>query len=117
MVRRKGNYIVAGSGVAGLKPTDTAYAVADSPLGPYTYKGLMSQQNTWNSQISSFFYLAESDQLIALCEQWLIGPDGNTVPAELSCQLWLPVSFDPGTGVAQMHHVTQWDPWKPAPAR
>ena len=88
--------------------------MADSPLGPYTDKGLMSQQKTWNSQISSFFYLSESDQLIALNEQWLIGPDGKRVPAELSCQLWLPVTFDPDTGIAQMQHVKQWDPWAPA---
>ncbi|RPJ19309.1 MAG: hypothetical protein EHM35_20815 [Planctomycetaceae bacterium] len=114
LIRYRGKYIVAGSGVEGLKPTDTTYAVADSPLGPYTYKGLMSQQKTWRSQISSFFYLSESDQLIALCEQWLIGPDGKRVPAELSSQLWLPVTFDPDTGIAQMQHVEQWDPWAPA---
>ena len=111
MVRYKGKYIVAGSGVAGLNPTDTTYAVADSPLGPYTYKGLMSQQNTWSSQISSFLYLAESDRLIALCEQWLTGPNGERVPAEQSCQLWLPVTFDPASGAAKMEHVPQWDPW------
>lgn len=51
---------------------------------------------------------------IALNEQWLIGPDGKRVPAELSCQLWLPVAFDPDTGIVQMQHVKQWDPWVPA---
>ena len=111
IVYYKGKYLVAGSGVEGLNPTDTTYAVADSPLGPYTYKGLMSQQKTWKSQLSAFFYLAESDRLIAMCEQWLTGPNGERVPAELSCQLWLPVVFDPATGVAQMQHVNQWDPW------
>src|SRR6185295_1801920 len=54
--------------------------------------------------------LKESDRLIAMCEQWLIFPNGERVPAEQSCQLWLPVTFDPATGVAKMVHVNQWDP-------
>jgi hypothetical protein len=113
LARYKGKYIVAGSGVAGLSPTDTSYAVADSIMGPYTPMGLMSEQNTWSSQISSFVYVAESDRLFAMCEQWLIGPNGEQVPAEESCQLWLPVTFDPATGVAMMEHVDRWDPWAP----
>jgi hypothetical protein len=111
MVRYQGKYIVAGSGVEGLQPTETSYAVADEPLGPYAYKGFMSREKTWKSQLSAFFYLAESDRLMALCEQWLTGPGGERVPAELSCQLWLPVTFDPATGVARMQHVERWDPW------
>lgn len=111
MALYKGRYLVAGSLVAGLDPSDTYYAVADAPLGPYEYKGLMSEQKTWNSQISAFVHIAESDRLMAMCEQWLIGPDGKRAPAEESCQLWLPVSFDPKTGVARLDHVAQWDPW------
>jgi hypothetical protein len=111
MALYKGKYIVAGSGVAGLDPTDTTYALADSPLGPYVEKGLMSEQKTWNSQISAFVYLPETDLLFAMNEQWLLGPDGQRAPAEQSTQLWLPVSFDPGTGVARMQFVEQWDPW------
>ncbi len=30
-----------------------------------------------------------------------------------SCQLWLPVSFDPTTEVAKMLHVEAWNPWQP----
>jgi hypothetical protein len=114
MVRYKGKFIIAGSSVAGLDPTDTSYAVADLPLGPYTYKGLMSEQKTWRSQISAFLYLPESDRLVVLCEQWLIGPKGERVPAEQSCQLWLPVTFDPVTGAAKMEHVEKWDPFEKA---
>ena len=29
---------------------------------------------------------------------------------ERSTQLWLPVIFDPKTGIAQMRYVEQWDP-------
>ena len=106
----KGKYIVAGSYVKGLSPSDTTYAIADAPMGPYVVKGLMSQQNTWRSQISSFFHIVETDSLFALCEQWLIGPHGEPVPGEQSTQLWLPVIFDPKTGTAQMRYLEQWDP-------
>ena len=30
-----------------------------------------------------------------------------------SCQLWLPVTFDPKTGAARMEHVDRWNPWEP----
>ena len=43
LIRYKGKYIAAGSGVEGGNPTDTRYAVADAPLGPYREMGLMSQ--------------------------------------------------------------------------
>ena len=112
LIRYKGKYIAAGSGVEGWNPTDTSYAVADAPLGPYREMGLMSQHRTWNSQISNFVYIAESDKVFAMCDQWFRGPKGQRVPIDESCQLWLPVSFDPKTEVAKMLHVEQWNPWR-----
>jgi hypothetical protein len=47
-----------------------------------------------------------------MCDQWFRGPKGQRVPIDASCQLWLPVAFDPATGTAKMQHVEQWDPWK-----
>ena len=38
---RLDDYIAAGSGVEGWNPTDTSYAVADAPLGPYREMGRM----------------------------------------------------------------------------
>jgi hypothetical protein len=112
LIRYKGKYIAAGSGVEGWNPTDTSYAVADSPLGPYREMGRMSENRTWNSQISNFVYIAESDKVLAMCDQWFRGPKGERVPIDQSLQLWLPVSFDPTTGVAKMLHFKEWDPWK-----
>ena len=110
MAKYKGKYIVAGSGVMGWNPTDTSYAVADGPLGPYSTPRQMSEQLTWKSQISNFFYLPESDTLIALCDQWWMGPAGRN-DLEQSRYLWLPVSLDPHTGQAQMIYHRQWDPF------
>jgi hypothetical protein len=112
LIRYKGKYIAAGSGVQGWNPTDTSYAVADAPLGPYREMDLMSKQRIWNSQISNFVYVAESDKVFAMCDQWFRGPRGEHVPIDESCQLWLPVSFDPASGVAKMQHVEEWSPWK-----
>lgn len=119
LIRYKGKYIMAGSFMAGLAGSDTSYAVADSPLGDYALKGVISEPgtNTWNSQLSALVYIAESDRLFAMCEQWFTGPTGERVAPEQSSQLWLPVTFDPATGVAKMEHVQQWDPWaKPSSA-
>jgi hypothetical protein len=116
MARYQGKYIVAASGISpvhrGVGPSDTYYAVADSPLGPYDYKGLMSEpgNSTWNSQIGSFLYIKESDTLMALCDQWFVGPGGEEVTCDQSCQFWVPVTFDPATGAAKLQNLKAWDP-------
>ena len=112
----KGKYLYAGSRVVGLNSSETTYAVADAPMGPYGAKRVMSEQETWRSQVGSFFYLAESDCLIALCDQWLIGAGGERVSGEKSCQLWLPVSFDPLSGLAKMEYRKEWDPYQKNPS-
>ena len=45
----------------------------------------------------------------AMCDQWFRGPKGQRVPIDQSCQLRLPVSFDPNTDAAKMHHVAEWN--------
>jgi hypothetical protein len=112
LIRYKGKYIAAGSGVEGWNPTDTSYAVADAPLGPYREMGLMSEKRTWNSQISNFVYIAESDTVFAMCDRWFRSPEGQRVSIDESSQLWLPLAFDPATRTATMRRVEQWNPWQ-----
>ncbi len=93
MARYKGRYIVAGSGVLGWAPTPTHYAVADHPMGTYSMKKSLGHRlhlDTWNSQITSFIYIPESDRLIAMCDQWWI-PDVNDI--NRSRYLWLEVVY------------------------
>lgn len=111
IAKYRGKYLAAASGVVGLNASETTYAVSDHVMGPWEVKGVMSEQETWGSQISSFFYLEESDCLIALCDCWLHDGRGNLVDAEQSAQLWLPVRFDPVSGVAKMEYLPQWDPF------
>ena len=46
-----------------------------------------------------------------MCDQWFRGPQGERVPIDESLQLWLPVTFDPQTGVARMQLLKEWDPF------
>ena len=46
--------------------------------------------------------IAESDNVFAMCDQWFRGPQGERVSIDESCQLWLPLSFDPATETAEM---------------
>ena len=72
----------------------------------------MSAQRTWNSQISNFVHITESDKVFAMCDGWFRDPKGRRVTIDESCQLWLPVSFDPTTETAKMLRVEAWDPWE-----
>ena len=80
MIKYKGRYIVAGSGVCGWGGSETFCAVADSPLGPYSEKKQMSEKRTWGSQISNFIYIRESDTVMApfprgRMPSWSVGTD------------------------------------------
>jgi hypothetical protein len=108
MTRYRGRYIVAGSGVDGWNPTETTYVVSDSPLGPYSRPGVMSEQNTWDGQITSFLHIEESDTLMAMCDQWWI-PDKTDL--NKSRYLWLPVYVDPETGTFRMKYREKWNPF------
>jgi hypothetical protein len=91
MVKYKGKYIVAGSGVVGWGPSPTHCVVADNPMGPYSAKKLLASKanlNTWNSQITSFIHVRQTNQLIAMCDQWWIP---NSQDINQSRYLWLEV--------------------------
>ncbi|MHC4647837.1 MAG: family 43 glycosylhydrolase [Planctomycetota bacterium] len=109
MIKYRGKYIVAGSGVQGWEGTQTHYAVADSPLGPYTEKRQMSEKRTWDSQITDFVYVTESDVVFAMCDSWW-NPDSKDL--NRSTYLWLPVVFDPAAQTARMLYKEQWKPFE-----
>ena len=109
MAKYKGKYIVAGSGVRGWSATETHYAVASSPLGPYGPKKQMSEQKTWGAQITDFVHVPESDTLMAMCDRWW-NPDKTDL--NKSTYLWLPVTFDPKTESAKMQYRAEWNPFE-----
>jgi len=111
MIKHRGKYIVAASGVDGWAGTETYYAMASSPLGPYSEPKQMSEQKTWNSQITSLFHVEESDTLVAMCDQWWT-PDKKDLNKSL--YFWVPVEIDAENNTARMLYRDQWNPWKPA---
>lgn len=97
MFKVQGRYIVAGSGVKGWHNTDTTYAVASHPLGPYSEKGLLSEAgtDTWGSQISNFF-AGRNGEAFALCDRWGIDSSGQpTKEHNASSYHFLKLEFHP----------------------
>jgi len=109
MAKYRGKYIVAGSGVRGWSGTDTHYAVAECPLGPYSEKKLMSKKRTWDSQITDFVYISESNTLFAMCDAWW-NPDRADL--NKSRYFWLPVTLQPEQNYAQMYYLSEFNPFK-----
>lgn len=107
MVRVKDKYIVAASGIKEWSATETHYAVASSPLGPFSDKKCMSKNYTWQSQITDLVYIKESDNLMVMCDRWWF-PDSSNV--NKSGYQWLPVLFDPDKEIAQIKYVEKWNP-------
>lgn len=101
----KGKYIVAGSGITGWGASETDYAVADSPLGPYTEMKRMSEKLTWGSQVSNFFYIKETDSLVAVCDRLSMLKDTHDL--DKCGYLWVPVSIDVETKEAKMNYDQQ----------
>ena len=103
MIKCRGKYIVAGSGVRGWACTDSYYTVADHPLGPYSSPRLLNPKGnlTWGSQIPNFF--TDGKTVYALCDRMFIGDDGRRVKdLEASSYHILPLQLDPATGEARL---------------
>jgi len=119
MTKYKGKYIVAASGVAGWGGTENYYTLADSPLGPYGEKKVLTGKNKWGGQLSSLLFIKESDTLMAMCDQWWLTrdehhtnhPEPGTTDLNESRYLWLPVEFNPETEIAKMPFRKNWKPF------
>ncbi len=110
MVYFKGKYILATSGVDGFGATETTIAVADTPLGPFSEKQVISQNKSWDSQLTDMIVVPEHDYILVMFDQWLT-PDPNNI--DKSRYLWLPMTFDSETEKATLHFRENWDPSSP----
>ncbi len=110
IVKYKDKYIAVASGVHGWAGSETSCATADNPLGPWTRQADVSEQKTWQSQVSDLIFLEESDTVMALCDQWWI-PDRDDI--NKSRYLFLPLNFDPDTSKVSMQYVETWNPLAP----
>jgi beta-xylosidase len=107
IAKYKGKYIAVASGVHGWSATETSCATADSPLGNWKNQGYISENKTWNSQVSDLIYLKESNQVMALCDQWWV-PDRADI--DKSRYLFIALRYTPSTGKAKMEYLEKWNP-------
>jgi hypothetical protein len=107
MIKHKGRYIAVASGVHGWAGSETVCAVADAPLGAYKRQADISEQKTWNSQVTDLIYLEESDSVMALCDQWWT-PDKADI--NRSRYLFLPLYLDSDGGTVRMEYLETWAP-------
>ena len=70
----------------------------------------MSKNLTWGSQISNFFYIKETDSLVAVCDRF-----GMSKDLDKCGYLWLPVSLNLDTKEATMNYDQQSNPAMPQP--
>jgi hypothetical protein len=120
IVKYHGKWIVGGSEVNGWNNTPSHYSTSNSPLGTYTVvQNLIDPTqptandpgHTFEGQISSFFYIKQSDTLMAMIDQW--DWSSGTFNAETSKYLWVPVNLNPN-GTVTLSDLTNWTPL-PAP--
>jgi hypothetical protein len=125
MIKYKGRYIVAASGVEGWGGTVNDYVVADHPLGPWSAPGTLTGRNDWGGQITSMLYIRESDTVLAMFDLWWVTrdehhanrPKPGATDLNDSRYLWLPVDFDPVTGAASASFLKRWNPFASRPAK
>lgn len=110
MTKYKGKYIALASGVHGWAGSETMCSTADSPLGQWTPQGHITEQRTWGSQVTDLIYIEESDQVLALCDQWWV-PDRTDI--DKSRYLFLPLRYDSNTGKIRMEYLEKWNPIHP----
>ena len=70
-------------------------------------QGHITEQRTWGSQVTDLIYIEESDQVLALCDQWWIPDQANI---DKSRYLFLPLRYDSNTGKAKMEYLEKWNP-------
>lgn len=96
MFKYQGKYYLITSGCTGWAPNQARYAVADSPLGPWTNKGDPcvgdSNHTTFQTQSTCVIPVdAENGKFIYMGDRWL-NPDSGGDLSD-SRYVWLPIEF------------------------
>ena len=113
MFKYDGKYYLMTSGCTGWSPNAAQYAVADSPLGPWTAMGDPcvgdTKKTTFNTQSTCIFPVdAENGKFIYMGDRWS-SPDvaGTTGDLRDSRYVWLPVEFDQN-GNMMLKYYDEW---------
>ena len=102
----KGKYYIITSACTGWAPNEASYAVADSPLGPWTEHANPfvgeGAKTTFDSQ-STFVYPLGGDRFLYMGDRWK--------PADLadSRYIWLPFTMK-SDGTFNVEWTDAWSP-------
>jgi hypothetical protein len=122
MVKHSGTYFLFGSPLVVYDDADDFYLTASSPLGPWTYMGLIAPKGsrTFNSQV--FRGLQVGSATVFIGTRWCNPYPTHTPPAPAVCpptcvckppfrnttSIWLPVRFSADNRVLEMEWVDSW---------
>lgn len=113
MFKYDGKYYLMTSGCTGWSPNSAKYAMADSPLGPWTDMGdpCVDDKNktTFNTQSTCIFPVdAENGKFIYMGDRWS-SPEVSGTSGDLrdSRYVWLPVEFDQN-GKMILRYYDEW---------
>lgn len=116
MFKYRGKYYMITSGCTGWRPNQAQYAVADSPLGPWTVVGDpctdSAASTTYHTQSTCVFPVdAEKGQFIYMGDRWY-NPEVTAGPGaggslRDSRYVWLPIEFQPGNKIA-LRRYSNW---------
>ncbi len=95
LVKQNGSYFLITSQATWFAPNAAMYAVASSPMGPYTIVGNPAYgagaSTTYNSQGAFVFQDVATGQYIFMADRW------NTADLGSSRYVWLPLNFNGNT--------------------
>lgn len=113
MFKYDGKYYLMTSGCTGWNPNQAKYAMADSPLGPWTDMGdpciADTSKTTFNTQSTCIFPVdAENGKFIYMGDRWSSSEvAGTSGDLRDSRYVWLPVEFDQN-GKMVLRYYDEW---------
>ena len=113
MFKYDGKYYLMTSGCTGWRPNAAKYAVADTPLGPWTDMGDPcvgdTNKTTFNTQSTCIFPVdAEKGKFIYMGDRWSSTEvSGTSGDLRDSRYVWLPVEFDQN-GKMVLKYYDEW---------
>lgn len=126
MAKHGGTYFLFGSPLVVYDDADDFYLTAPSPLGPWTYAGLIAPagSRTFNSQVFRGLQVTgpKGTATVFIGDRWCSPYPSHTPPPPAVCpptcvchppfrnatSIWLPVHFNADNSVAEMKWYDSW---------
>jgi hypothetical protein len=126
MIKREGIYYLFGSPLVVYDDADDFYLTAPTPLGPWTYRGLIAPtgSRTFDSQVFRGLQVTGSKgtAFVVITTRWCNPYPAHTPPPPAVCpptcvchppfrnttSIWLPLLFNSDNSVAQLEWVDSW---------